>query len=99
MCSCSLGKAVNVSTVAYGIHTVQPFGVVLSCAKRRHVPQAAVNHWVTARKVNDRGGIKVTAFRYHGGGVVFGVIRTAGDPVHRLDHVCEIGGRACGADR
>lgn len=82
----------------YVLCTVQPFGVVLSCAERRHVPQAAVDHRVTPRKINHCGSIEVTAFCYHGSGIVFGVVRAAGDPVHCFDDIGEIGGIAGGAD-
>lgn len=88
----------HMSNVAYIIYTIEPFGVVLSCAEWRHVPQAAVDHGVTTRKINDCGSIEVTTFCYHGSGIVFGVIRTAGNPVHRLNHMGEIRGKAGSTD-
>lgn len=72
------------------VFTVQPFGVVLGGAQRRHVPQAPVDDRVPSREVDHRGRVQLSPLRYHGGGVVAWVIGTPGDTVHCVQHLTDV---------
>lgn len=73
-----------------GVFTVEPLGVVLGGAQRRHVPQAAVDDGVPPGEVDHRRGVQLASLRHHGGGVVARVVGTAGDAVHRVQHPTEV---------
>lgn len=70
--------------------TVEPLGVVLGAAQRRHVAQAPVDDGVAAWEVDDGGGVELAALRQHGGGVVARVVRAAGHAVHRIQHAAGV---------
>lgn len=67
--------------------TIEPFGVVLGGAQRRHVPQAPVDDRVSSGEVDHRRGIQLAPLCDHGGGVVARVVGTSGDTVHRVQHL------------
>lgn len=70
--------------------TIQPLGVVLSGAQRRHVPQAPIDDRVPAGEIDDGGGVQLPPLRHHGSGVVAGVVRTSGHAVNRLQHLTDV---------
>lgn len=70
--------------------TVEPLGVVLSGAERRHAPQAAVYDGVAAGEVDDGGGVQLPALRHHGCGVVARVVRAARHAVDTLQHAAHV---------
>lgn len=72
------------------LFTIQPLGVVLGGAQWRHVPQAPVDDGIPTGEVDHRGGVQLAPLRYHGGGVVAGVIGASGNTVHCVQHLTDV---------
>lgn len=76
--------------VCGALFTVEPLGIVLGGAQRRHVPQAPVDDGVASREVDHRSGVQLAPLCYHGGGVVARVIGTSGNTVHGVQHLTDV---------
>lgn len=70
--------------------TIEPFRVVLCSPERWHPTQAAVYDGVSAREVNDCGGIQLSAFRNHRCGVMTRVIWAACHTIHPLQDAAHV---------
>lgn len=88
----ALNPTVRIKTqVNWSLVTVQPFWVVLGCAKRWQTAQATVNGRVPSRKVHGSGGVELPAGGDEGSGVVEGVVGAASHPANLVMDFRQVG--------